>query len=92
MDEGLQMILVGGSRYYEEAVSELGAVPEDGQEGARTDNVVVRPFVYNMEMAYNACDLVLSQSRRHDFSRNNSVRPTIYNRAFASCCWKSLRS
>ncbi|MGB4433234.1 MAG: undecaprenyldiphospho-muramoylpentapeptide beta-N-acetylglucosaminyltransferase [Bacillota bacterium] len=62
MDEGLQMILVSGSRYYEEAVSELGAVPEDGQEGARTDNVVVRPFVYNMEMAYNACDLVLARA------------------------------
>ena len=62
MDEGLQMILVSGSRYYEEAVSELGAVPEDGQKGARTDNVVVRPFVYNMEMAYNACDLVLARA------------------------------
>lgn len=62
MDDSIQMLLITGSRYYEEAVSRLNAVPEADGSGARTSNVVLRPFVHNMEMAYHSCDLVLSRA------------------------------
>ncbi len=62
MDDSTQMLLITGSRYYNETIRKLGAAPEKDVEGARTSSVVIRPFVYNMEMAYNSCDLVLARA------------------------------
>ncbi len=58
----VQVLLITGRAYYKKAVAALGAEPEDGIEGAKTGNIIIRPYVYKMEMAYNACDLVLGRA------------------------------
>jgi len=57
-----RMIFITGSEYYQKVADELKAPVEQGIEGRRTGNIIIRPYVYNMEMAYNACDLVLARA------------------------------
>lgn len=58
----VQVLLITGRAYYEKAVAAVGAEPENGIEGAKTGNIIIRPYVYKMEMAYKACDLVLGRA------------------------------
>ena len=47
---------------YENAVAALGAVEQPGIGGAKSGNIILQPYVYNMEKAYRACDLVLARA------------------------------
>ena len=58
----IQMLLITGHEYYNEAVRILGAEKQTGIAGAKTGNIILRPYVYNMEMAYQACDVVLGRA------------------------------
>jgi UDP-N-acetylglucosamine--N-acetylmuramyl-(pentapeptide) pyrophosphoryl-undecaprenol N-acetylglucosamine transferase len=57
-----QMLLITGRDYYENAVAALGAVEQPGIGGAKSGNIILQPYVYNMEKAYRACDLVLARA------------------------------
>lgn len=58
----LQMLLITGRDYYDNAVISLGAQQQTGIAGAKSGNITIQPYVYNMEKAYGACDLVLARA------------------------------
>lgn len=56
------LIFITGRDYYSSVVSELGAQPDDGIEGARIGNIIIRPYVHEMALAYSAADLVIGRA------------------------------
>jgi len=62
LPQNSQMLFITGREYYKKVVETLKARAESGIEGARTGNIIIRPYVYRMEMAYQACDLVLARA------------------------------
>ncbi|MGI6660572.1 MAG: undecaprenyldiphospho-muramoylpentapeptide beta-N-acetylglucosaminyltransferase [Bacillota bacterium] len=58
----IQMLLITGQDYYHNAVATLGAEQQAGIAGAKYGNIILQPYVYNMEKAYRACDLVLARA------------------------------
>ncbi len=61
-DLDIQMLLITGKEYYDNAVAALGATEHTGIAGAKYGNIIIQPYVYNMEQAYRACDLVLARA------------------------------
>ncbi|MGB4025412.1 MAG: UDP-N-acetylglucosamine--N-acetylmuramyl-(pentapeptide) pyrophosphoryl-undecaprenol N-acetylglucosamine transferase, partial [Bacillota bacterium] len=61
-DLDIQMLLITGKEYYDNAVAALGATEHTGIAGAKYGNIMIQPYVYNMEQAYRACDLVLARA------------------------------
>jgi UDP-N-acetylglucosamine--N-acetylmuramyl-(pentapeptide) pyrophosphoryl-undecaprenol N-acetylglucosamine transferase len=62
MPEGASMLFVAGAEYYGEACRALGVLPEDGIDGTRAGNIILRPYVHEMARAYGACDLVIGRA------------------------------
>lgn len=58
----VHVILITGKEYYSRAVGALEAEPENGIEGSRAGNIIIRPYVYNMAFPYNAADLVFCRA------------------------------
>ena len=58
---GVSMIFITGKEYYPGVVERLGAVAQNGIDGARIGNIIIQPYVYNMALAYGASDLVLGR-------------------------------
>lgn len=58
----VSMIFITGKEYYEKAASALEARPLGGIDGARTGNIILRPYVHEMAKAYGACDLVIGRA------------------------------
>jgi len=59
---GAWMILVTGTEHYSRAVSRLEPSPENGIDGARAGNIIIRSYEHNMAMAYRAADLVICRA------------------------------
>ncbi|HHY11025.1 MAG TPA: undecaprenyldiphospho-muramoylpentapeptide beta-N-acetylglucosaminyltransferase [Firmicutes bacterium] len=59
---GIQMLLITGHDYYENAIASLSTKQQTGIVGAKYGNIILRPYVYNMEKAYQACDMVLGRA------------------------------
>lgn len=59
---GAFLLFVTGTEYYARVVSRLEARPENGIEGARTGDIIIRPYEHNMAMAYGAADLVVGRA------------------------------
>lgn len=60
--QAMNMIFITGKEYYRNVVESLGARAEDRIDGARTGNIIIQPYVYNMTLAYGAADLVLGRA------------------------------
>ncbi len=58
----VQMILITGEDYYEDAVAVLGAKQQAGIDGAKYGNITIRPYIHNIEQAYRASDMVLARA------------------------------
>lgn len=58
----IHVVLIAGREYYASAVRALDAVSEEGIEGARTGNIIIRPYEHKMTMAYEAADLILGRA------------------------------
>jgi len=56
------LIFITGREYYTEVVNQLNAEPENGIEGARIGNIIIRPYVHEMALAYSAADLVIGRA------------------------------
>ncbi len=59
---GVSLILATGTEYYSKVVQELGAPSEGGIEGTRIGNIIIRPYVHEMAMAYAAADVVVGRA------------------------------
>ncbi len=59
---GASLLMVTGKQYYHWVVEELGATPESGIDGAKTGNIIIRPYVHNMAEAYSAADLLVGRA------------------------------
>ncbi len=57
-----QMILITGQEYFGRAVARLNAKVEVGIDGAKCGNIILRPYIYEMETAYRACEMVLARA------------------------------
>ncbi|HHW17694.1 MAG TPA: undecaprenyldiphospho-muramoylpentapeptide beta-N-acetylglucosaminyltransferase [Firmicutes bacterium] len=56
------IIFITGKDYYGKVADILRAREEPGIDGSRAGNIIIRPYVYNMEMAYSASDLVVARA------------------------------
>ena len=56
------MILITGTRYYEETIKVINASPAPGIEGAITGNIIIQPYTHDMAAAYNISDLVVARA------------------------------
>lgn len=56
------MLFITGSEYYQMTKKALGAQAEVGIDGARTGNIILRPYVHDMAKAYGACNLVIGRA------------------------------
>ncbi len=56
------LIFITGREYYTSVVGELNAKPESGIEAARIGNIIIRPYVHEMALAYSAADLVIGRA------------------------------
>lgn len=61
-DSERNLIFITGRDYYSSVVSRLRARPDDGIEGARIGNIIIRPYVHEMSLAYSAADLVIGRA------------------------------
>jgi UDP-N-acetylglucosamine--N-acetylmuramyl-(pentapeptide) pyrophosphoryl-undecaprenol N-acetylglucosamine transferase len=62
LPEGASMLFITGREYYAGAVKALKANPLPGIEGARTGNIILRPYVHDMARAYGASDVVIGRA------------------------------
>ncbi len=60
--KGVAIILVTGAKYYSWAAEKLGVSLRGGIEGASFGNIIIRPYIHEMSMAYAAADVVVGRA------------------------------
>jgi UDP-N-acetylglucosamine--N-acetylmuramyl-(pentapeptide) pyrophosphoryl-undecaprenol N-acetylglucosamine transferase len=59
---GVSIILATGAEYYSKVVQEIGAPCDSGIEGSRPGNIIIRPYIHEMALAYAAADVVVARA------------------------------
>lgn len=56
------LVFITGQEYYARVLRELGLDDVNSINGARTGNIIIRPYVYRMDLAYSVSDLVICRA------------------------------
>ena len=59
---GGSISLATGAEYYSKVVQEIGAPCDSGIEGSRPGNIIIRPYIHEMALAYAAADVVVARA------------------------------